>query len=216
MAAEIISERWSLLVIRELIVGSTRFGEIHNGVPTMSTSLLARRLKELEEAGVISRKSDGGKRNVTYSLTDSGRELRPVIEMLGIWGQKWVAKDVDDDHLDPSLLMWDMRRGLNLDRMPDERTVVQFEFDDVKKLGMKRWWLVKDRGDVDLCLHDPGFEVDVEVRSNIRPMVDAWMGRLDLPLAMESGAIEVEGTPKMVREFPGWLKLNLFAEHAVV
>jgi len=99
--------------------------------------------------------------------------------------------------------------------MPEERTVVQFEFDDVDKLGMKRWWLVKDRGDVDLCLTDPGFEVDVEVRSNIRPMVDVWMGRIGLPFAMGSGAIEVDGTPRMVREFPGWLKLNLFAEHAV-
>lgn len=214
-AAEVISERWSLLVIRELIAGSSRFTEIHNGVPTMSTSLLARRLKELESTGVIKRHSDGGKRNVTYSLTRAGEELKPVVEMLGVWGQRWVANDVDDDELDPSLLMWDMRRGLNIDRMPEERTVVQFEFDDVEKLGMKRWWLVKDRGDVDLCLTDPGFEVDVEVRSNIRPMVDVWMGRLGLPLAMESGAIEVEGTPTMVREFPGWLKLNVFADHAV-
>jgi DNA-binding HxlR family transcriptional regulator len=214
-AAEVISERWTLLVIREFIAGSSRFSEIHKGVPTMSTSLLARRLKELESAGVIARHSDGGRKNVSYTLTESGQELRPVVELLGIWGQRWVASDVEQDELDPSLLMWDMRRGLNVDQMPDERTVVQFEFDDVEKLGMKRWWLVKDRGDVDLCLTDPGFEVDVEVRSNIRPMVDVWMGRLKLPSAMESGAIEVDGTPKMVREFPGWLKLNVFADHAV-
>ena len=170
MAAEIISERWSLLVIRELIAGSSRFGEIHNGVPTMSTSLLARRLKELKNAGVIARHSDGGKRNVTYSLTESGRELRPVIEMLGIWGQKWVAKDVDDDHLDPSLLMWDMRRNLNPTPTPKRRSVIQFLYTDLP-VSQKYWWLIVEAtGDVDLCSVDPGFDVDLCVTTKLRPM----------------------------------------------
>lgn len=208
-AAEVFAERWTPLVIRELLCGSHRFNELRRGVPLMSPTLLSQRLKTLEMAGIVEcRRSESG---VTeYHLTPAGEEFRPVVEMLGMWGQRWAKKDVRPEDRDPALLVWDIHRRLNVDAFPDKRPVVGFHFPDAVKEKRYRWLVVND-GNVDVCLADPGYGVDLVVRSSVRAMVDVWMGDRPLSDALRSGAIVLEGPAKLRRAFPSWLQLSLFA-----
>ncbi len=212
-AAEVVAERWTPLVIREMIAGSRRFSEIQRGVPLMSSSLLSRRLRELEQAGIIDRLQGDRPRSTEYVLTEAGRELRPIVELLGVWGQRWITHDLSRDDLDASLLMWDIRRGLDGDRMPEGQTVIHFAFSD-GPAGKRNWWLVAKGGDVDLCLTDPGRDVDLHIHSDVRTLVDVWMGHMAIGDALRGGDITVEGPRTLVRAFPQWLRLNVFAEHA--
>ncbi len=209
-AAEVITERWTPLVIRELLSGSHRFNEIQRGVPLMSSALLAKRLRTLEGTGVIERRSlpDGGHE---YRLTRAGEELRPWIELMGVWGQRWVRRGVSPEEADPALLMWDMRRNTDVEHLPDRRVVVYFNYRDAPK-GKRSWWLVLDRPEPDLCLHDPGFGVDLTVRTDAVTMAGVWMGDLDLGGAIRSRLIVLEGASHFRRAFPDWLKLNPLAD----
>src|SRR5262245_20124960 len=157
MAAEILCTRWTMLVLRELICGSTRFNDLRRGLPRMSPALLSQRLKELEAAGVIAREKDA------YRLTKSGRELEPLVMALGNWGHRFVEQEVSLANLDVSLLMWDMRRNLNADPLPDKRSVIQFQYPELPA-NRRSWWLLVDpKSGVDLCSADPGFDVDLYV-----------------------------------------------------
>lgn len=208
-AAEIVCERWTPLVIRELICGSRRFNEIHRGVPLMSPSLLARRLRLLEEAGIIVRKAEaGGSR--AYELTAAGWELKPLIVGLGVWGHRWVGGQLREDDLDPSLLMWDIRRRINLAAFPASRTCLQFDFVGARR-GRCRWWLLGDSHAVDLCLTDPGFDVDLYVTTDVRTLTRVWNGDLPLARALRDGGIELHGPKHLRRAFPSWLRLSVFA-----
>ncbi len=212
-ASEVVAERWTPLVIREMIAGSSRFSDIQRGVPLMSSSLLSRRLRDLEQAGIIERVKGAGPRSTEYVLTEAGRELRPVVEMLGVWGQRWATHNLTRDDLDASLLLWDMRRGLDAERMPDGQTVIHFAFSD-GPVPKRNWWLVANDADVDLCLVDPGKDVDLHVRSDVRTLVDVWMGYTAIGDALRAGDIALDGPRTLVRAFPQWLRLNVFAEHA--
>src|SRR5215475_8178941 len=158
MAAEILCTRWTIVVLREMFAGSTRFNELRRGVPRMSPALLSRRLKELEEAGIIGRARTGADIG-EYHLTESGRELQPLVEAFGIWGQRRIEAKLSLKHLDADLLMWDMRRSLNVTPMPTQRSVIEFVYPGLPA-ARRRYWLVVDPKDgVDLCKIDPGFEV---------------------------------------------------------
>ena len=160
MAAEIVCSKWTPLVLREMLCGSTRFNDIRRGVPRMSPTLLSKRLKELEEAGVIAARATGQAGIVEYKLTEAGKDLRDVIMPLGVWGQRWIESSLTLKNLDPSLLMWDMRRNLAPSPLPDRRCTVEFVYPELGE-GRKSWWLVIDGGEVDLCSVDPGYEVDL-------------------------------------------------------
>jgi DNA-binding HxlR family transcriptional regulator len=211
-ASEVVAERWTPLVLRELLCGSQRFNDLHRGVPLMSRTLLTRRLRELEDAGVIERRvsSSGG---WDYRLTPAGEELRPIIEQLGAWGHRWVRRDVEGDDLDPSLLMWDMRRRIDRSALPDLRVVVRFDLRGVPRAhhAQRNWWLVLDHSEIDLCLKDPGFPVDVTVDADLTALTRVWMGRLSFAEAARSGLVGMEGPRPLVRAFPGWLGLSTFA-----
>ena len=168
-AAEIVAERWTPLVLRELVCGSHRFSHLHRGVPLMSRTLLAQRLGQLEDAGIIRSAARTKGRGREYFLTPAGEELRPVIERLGEWGQRWARSKVSADDLDAGLLMWDIHRRVNTDRLPDRRVVVQFDFRAVPKTVRRppTYWLILERRDVDLCLKDPGFEIDLFVNADL-------------------------------------------------
>lgn len=188
--AEALCERWTPLVVRELLCGSKRFNDLHRGVPRMSTSLLAQRLRHLEGIGVIRRQACG--KVWEYSLTEAGEELRPIIMALGHWGARWVGSDLRDDELDASLLMWDMRRSLRLDSFPAAATVIAFRLHDARH-GERDWWLVVENGVVDLCREDPGREVTLLVQSSLRTLTEIWRGDLDAGAATRSGALQVQG-----------------------
>ena len=212
-AAEIFAERWTPLVLRELFCGSHRFSHLHRGVPLMSRSLLAQRLAQLEDAGIIRSEARTKGRGREYFLTPAGEELRAVIENLGEWGQRWARSQVRADDLDAGLLMWDIRRRLNTDRLPDRRVVVQFDFRAVPKTvrSPATFWLILEHPDVDVCLKDPGFEIDLYVNADLRALTKAWMGDVRLADAMRSGLVKVQGPTALVRAFPGWLALSGFA-----
>jgi DNA-binding HxlR family transcriptional regulator len=204
-ALEIIGERWTLLVVRELFAGSRRFNEIHRGVPLMSPTLLSQRLRRLQRAGIVEHGPHGD-----YLLTDAGRELWPVVEGLGVWGQRWARDEIRPEHLDPSTLMWDMRRRIDLDAVPDHRVVVELRFRGVHR-GHRVWWLLVDQADVDVCLSDPGYGIDLVVDADLRAMIMVWMGDVPLALALRDGDVVVSGAPALARDFPRWLRLNVLA-----
>ena len=210
-AAEIMTRRWMPLVVRELLCGSCRFNDIHRGLPKMSRSLLTRRLSELEDAKLIERRIVGEDEHPEYHLTEGGEELRPIIEQLGVWGQRWVRTEVSRDDVDAGLLMWDMQRRVRRDRLPRRRVVVHFQFPDAPE-EHRDFWLVLERDGVDLCLKDPGYGWDLRVRSDVRSLTGVWLGDFDFARALKDEAIRMRGPRELRRQFPTWLGLSLFAQ----
>jgi len=174
MAAEILGSRWTIPVLRELLCGSKRFNELRKGVPRMSPALLSQRLRDLEHAGIVTREQNasGGPQ---YRLTEAGEDLRGVVEGIGGWGQRWIDAEISLRNLDASLLMWDMRRRIDPKPIPMQRAVIQFLYPEQTR-ARQRWWLIIDNGTADLCSVDPGFDVDLYVRSDLRTMTQIWMG----------------------------------------
>lgn len=210
MAAEIVCTRWTALVLRELLCGSTRFNDIRRGVPRMSPTLLSKRLKELEEAGVIAVRPTAQPGVVDYIPTQAGEELRGVIMALGQWGQRWVESSLSLKNLDPSLLMWDMRRNLVVRSLPERKCTVHFIYPELPS-GQQKWWLVVENGDVDLCSVDPGFNIDLYVTCSLRCMTSVWMGITTLQKELESGNIELDGDRSIARSMQEWLGFSVFA-----
>lgn len=210
MAAEMLCSRWTMVLLRELVAGTTRFNDLRRGVPKMSPTLLSQRLKELETAGIIERRALRSEAGVfEYHLTESGKDLRQVIEAMGFWGQKWVEARQSLKNLDPSLLMWDMRRNLNPSPLPDRRTVIQFLYPELP-LSKRYWWLVVEpHGEVDLCWSDPGFDVDLYVSSDLRTMTSIWMGLTTV--TKESGRVVLTGDRGLAGSMQTWLGLSPFA-----
>lgn len=206
--AEVFAERWTPLVLRELLCGSTHFGDLHRGVPLMSRTLLSLRLKQLEQIGVVERTL--GMRGPEYHLTEAGREFAPIVQNLGDWGQRWFRSKLGKDELDVTLLMWDMRRNIKPDAFPSGRNSVQFNFSD-QPVSKRTWWLVSDHADVDLCATNPGFEVTLFVSTSLRTMCRVWLGDLPVRGAINSGQIELDGSRELRQRFERWLGLSGFA-----
>jgi DNA-binding HxlR family transcriptional regulator len=211
MAAEIICSRWTPLLLRELLCGSTRFNDLRRGVPRMSPTLLSKRLKELAEAGIITANAAGRTGAVEYKLTKAGEDLRGVVMSLGVWGQRWVESSLTLKNLDPSLLMWDMRRNLMPEPLPPRRCTVKFTYPELSA-NQRAWWLVIDGGEVDLCGVDPGYEVDLYVNSTLRTMTAVWMGHSTLMAEIDAGNIELTGDRAIARSMHAWLGLSKFAK----
>jgi DNA-binding HxlR family transcriptional regulator len=209
-ASEVFAERWTPLILREILLGSSRFSDIHRGVSLMSRSLLSKRLQELIRAGVLER-VDSGDGYDEYLLTTAGEDLRPIILQLGAWGKQWTRREFEAGDLDVGLLMWDMRRRVDQRRLPEGQTVVQFQYRDAP-IQRRRWWLVLKRDDIDLCLVDPGLEPDVTVKTDVRTMTGIWMGDLSFGTALQTRELEIEGPSELRRGFPTWLQLSAFAE----
>jgi DNA-binding HxlR family transcriptional regulator len=206
-AMELLDERWTMLIVRELVTGSQHFNDLRRGVPRMSPTLLSKRLHQLVRAGVVNRQADGNQ--VRYVLTQAGQELRPVVEALGAWGVRWIG-ELGDEDLDPKLLLWDMHRNINHDAVPAGNTVIQFTFPDVPAKA-RHWWLVITPGHADVCDTDPGHPAALTVTASLRHMVQLWNGDLDWPQALRSGAIQISGPQPLRQAMPHWLKLSPFA-----
>lgn len=209
MASEVLCSRWTTLVVRELLCGSTRFSDLRRGLPKMSPALLSKRLKELQQAGVIAalRRPNG---SVEYHLSEAGEELRPLIMGLGNWAQRWMESRLSLRNLDPSLLMWDMRRSLDISSLPERRCTIQFLYPELPT-SQKSWWLVVEAGTVDLCNFDPGHDLDLMVQSSLRSMTAIWMGLATVREEAEKGVLTLEGDPSLARSIQQWLGLSAFA-----
>jgi DNA-binding HxlR family transcriptional regulator len=212
MAAELLCTRWTIVLLRELLAGSTRFNELRRGLPRMSPALLSQRLEDLEAAGVVSRQAHPSDPNIAdYRLTEAGLELRPIIEGFGIWGQRRIDEQVSLQHLDVQLLMWDMRRGLNITPLPKRRSVIQFVYLELSA-SQRSWWLVVDPAEgVDLCSIDPGFEVDLYVSVDLRTMTAIWMGHDTVRAATSSQRMLLTGDRSLAADMQAWLGLSPFA-----
>lgn len=213
MAAEILSTRWTLVLLRELLAGSTRFNELRRGVPRMSPALLSKRLKDLEAAGVVVRCKASGEANVVeYHLTEAGLELKSVIEAVGIWGQRWIETEASLSNLDVGLLMWDMRRNIDPGPMPRRRVVIQVIYADLPK-AQRNWWLVIEPSkEIDLCSVEPGFDVDLYVTTDLRTMTEIWMGHTSLKRAQDDGRLTLTGSARLKASVKSWLRLSPLAK----
>lgn len=211
LAAEILAERWTPLVVRELLCGSVRFNDLQRGVRRMSSALLARRLKELQFAGIVERRRGAGG-SFEYHLTPAGRELFPVVEKMGLWAQRWLRHDlVDTANLDSDLLMWDIRRNVLASTPPREpRYVAEFRLSGVP-ISRRRYWLVFERGMLDLCYRNPGFEVDVFVEASLRALTEVWLGHVPVERAIRDGRLRLDGSRADIAGFRKWFRLSMFA-----
>lgn len=205
---EILDERWTVLVLRELLLGSRHFNQLRQGNPRMSPTLLSKRLRSLARAGQVTRRDDG--RAVTYELTAGGRELGPIIMAMGEWGVRWRSQLGDED-LDPHLLMWDVHRNLDLAAMPQQRTVLAFHFPDIEPRTRDWWIVVGPDAEVDVCDVDPGYPVTVGLSATLRTMVDVWRGDVGWMQAVRRGDLVLAGSRHSCRAVQHWLKLSPFA-----
>lgn len=212
VACEVFAERWTPMILREMLAGSAHFNEIHRGVPLMSRALLARRLRRLEETGVIARARTAGERGHRYMLTPAGQEFRPVLEALGRWGQRWTVR-VQRRNLDAGFLMWNVRRRIDRERLPDYRVVVCFRFSGFPRTcrGPHVFWLMLEKNGVEICVEDPGVEIDLVVDADLAVMTSVWLGDMSFDEALRSRNVRLTGPRRLARAFPVWLMLSHFA-----
>jgi DNA-binding HxlR family transcriptional regulator len=212
VACEVFAERWTPIILRELLVGSHRFNEIQRGIPLISRALLAQRLRDLETAGVVVSTPAAAGRGREYRLTDAGREFREIIEGLGAWGQRWTVR-VNPRNLDAGLLMWNIRRRIQVEQLPAQRIVVRFDYRGVPSghRNPRTYWLELDRPKVDLCVSDPGFEVDLYVDADLAAMAKVWLGDVSLASVLRSKEIRISGPRTLVGAFQSWLPRSAYA-----
>lgn len=201
-AVEVLAERWTLLIVRDLLVGATRFNELARCNPGLSRTLLSKRLRQLERAGIVDHVGD------QYRLTRSGEDLRPVVFGLGAWGAEWQFGDPRAQELDPQLLMWWVHGRIDFALLPDRRLVLEFRFPDVSD----RFWVVRDQAGPSLCTFDPGFQVDATVVGDLPVLYQVWLGRLPLARVLKDGRVRIEGQREVVRALPQALQLSPVAE----
>ena len=209
LATEMLCRRWTVLIVSRLIDGCTTFNDIHQGVPRISPSLLSTRLSELEHAGIVIRRQQKGHKRYSYELTEAGQDLEDIVTQLAIWGQHW-ARDNEMDDLDLGFLAWSMHLRMDSDAMPSGRTVMQFEFTGAPT-DFQRFWLVNTDCKIDMCLKNPGFEVDLLITADLRRFVEAWRGFRDLRAEIRSHQIHLTGPKELKRAFPDWLQLSSLA-----
>lgn len=200
-ATEILADRWTPLIIRELLDGISHFNDLERGLPGISRSLLAGRLRRLERARVIERSVSLNGHATEYHLTPAGEQLKEVIDALGQWGARWAFTEPEPEELDPVLLMWWMRRRVQRDRLPPRRLVTQFDF---RGQCSGSYWLVMEPAEVSVCLQHPGFAIDLLVTADIAACYRVLFRRLTLAEALRAGLIELDGPTSLVRGFPTW------------
>jgi len=209
-ATEVIGERWTLLILRELLLGTHRFSDFQRAIARISPTLLTKRLKHLEACGIIIRRKLSGQKGYEYRLTAAGKELAPLIEILAVWGMRWARGQMTDDELDVEFLMWDLQRRLSTDQLPTGETVLCFNFDKLAKF--KTWWIIAYDDQVDLCTEDPGKEVDLYITTDVRTLVEVWEGDRELRQTLREGGIKTHGARHLERSMPDWLGLCIVAD----
>jgi DNA-binding HxlR family transcriptional regulator len=203
LTTEVLADRWTPLIVRELVLGNTRFNDIARGLPGISRSLLTARLRHLEKRGVVERWSS------EYHLTPAGRDLEKIIDAFGRWAVEWLFDELYPHEVHPHTLMWWMHRRTDPARFPDRRVVLEFVFTGPDSMTV---WLVLEHGEVSVCHQHPGFDTDVQLRATTATYSDIFNGPLTWPEAVRSGAVDISGPPKLVRELPGWFLWSPWAE----
>ncbi|MEV6257775.1 helix-turn-helix domain-containing protein [Nocardia sp. NPDC051911] len=203
-ALDVVGERWSLLILRDLLLGTTRFNDLARGLPGLSRSLLAKRLRQFERAGLVEKLVG------EYLLTDAGRELEPILFGLGEWGARWTFGTPREDERDPALLVWWMHTRVDTSSFPGRRHVLHVRFTD----DLRRFWIVIEAGVPSVCESDPGYPVDVAISSDVASLYQVWLGRLPLAHALRTGRVAFTGTPALTCRMPSVLRLSPVAGYA--
>lgn len=208
-SAEVLGNGWTLLIVRELLLGSSRFSQFEKGMPRISPTVLTKRLKELEEHGVVVKRPISGQRGYEYFLTPAGKELAPVIESLVVWGMRWARDELRDDEMDIAFLMFDIERNIDTNELPGGETVICFQFADLS--DYKSWWVVCNGDNRDLCYQDPGKDVTAYVTSTSRDLVGVWMGDIPVAQALRDDRVTLLGDSLVCRRFRKWFPLSVAA-----
>ena len=206
--AEVFAERWTPLIVRELLRGPAHFNELRRGLPRISRSLLSERLATLERVGIVERRSASNGHGHVYKLTKAGQELDEVVRALGSWAYTWISRDLTPDNLDPALLMWVIERRIRVENLPPQRVVVHFKF---RRLAAHAYWLVLERPQVDLCFTDPGFGVDLFVDAEVKALTQVYLAHLTVSAALRRGEITLAGPPEYRRAFASWIGVTPYA-----
>ncbi len=207
-ASEIIGEKWTVLIIREALMGSTRYSEFQRGLSLISPTILARRLESLVAHGLLIRKRAPGRRGHEYFPTKSCKELLPIILSIGDWGMRWARSNLTTADYDVELLMLYLQRSIVPEALPGAESVIRFKFTDIEELS--EWWLVVAGKQVDVCVKDPGKEVDVHFTATVQTMVDIWMGQTTYRKALGAGTLKLVGNRTLTRNITNWMKLSDF------
>ena len=206
-ATEILGERWTFLIVRELLMGARRFSEMQRGLGDISPALLTARLKQFEEAGLVTRRRVSGQKGFAYLPTPACEALLPVLKSLGDWGMEWVRHTLTADDFDPEFLMLYLQRSVDAAALPGGEAVIRFKF---RGAPNEDWWLVVCGDRSDVCLTDPGRDIDVYVTTTLLTMHDVWMGDRSYQEAIQSEDMYVEGEPHLTRRISTWLRPSLF------
>ena len=208
-AAEVLADRWTLLIIRELLADVSHFNELERGLPLVTRTLLAERLRRLEQTRLLERRAAARGKPTEYRLTAGGRELQRIIDLFGEWGARWAFGPPRPSELDPIILLWWMRRRVAVNRIARRRLVIQFDF---RRAPQRNYWLLIEPKDVSVCLKHPGFDVDVIVTADIMMFYQVWLGRRSLADAVRKKQIQLDGAPADIRAFPSWFEWSPMAE----
>lgn len=200
------------MLLSELLRGTSRFNDLRRGLPRMSPALLSKRLKELENAGIVVRsRSSEGPDLYEYSLTEAGLAVEPIVDAMGDWGHRWVTTKASMAHLDVKLLMWNMRRNINPNPMPRRRSVIKIAYSDLPS-PTRNWWVLVEPGrDVELCSIDPGYDVDLYVTTDLQTMTEVWMGYGRAARAIDEGRLLLVGDRELESTFQTWLGASRYA-----
>jgi len=209
-ACEVIGEKWTILILRELLMGSTRFNELQRGLSLISPTLLSKRLDSLTAHGLVLKKKIPGQKGFEYFPTQSCKDLLPIIQSLGEWGFHWAISSLTQKDYDVELLMLYLQRSVMVDKLPGKETVIRFNFTDVKKFP--DWWLVVSGDKVDACTKDPGKDIDVYFTTTIKTMVDIWMSYTTYRKAQKDGLIKIVGNPQLTNNITSWMANSIYAD----
>lgn len=209
-ASEIIGEKWTLLIIRELLMGARRFNELQRGLSLISPTILTKRLNALVDHGLVLKKKIPGQQGYEYFPTASCKQLLPIIKSLGDWGMRWARDNMTESDYDVELLMLYLQRSVRVDKLVGSETVIRFRFTDIKDLS--DWWLIAKENDVDVCVKDPGKDVDVYFTCTVKNMIDVWMGDISYRKAVSSGELKVVGPGVLTKNIFSWIDISIFAD----
>jgi DNA-binding HxlR family transcriptional regulator len=204
-AAEILTKKWTLLLVRDLLLGAQHFTDFRRSMPLLTPALLSRRLKSLQEVGIIERVAASNRKGWEYRLTEAGNELKPFVDAAGAWGQRWARSQLPPRELHPSTLMWDIHRSLRTEHLPQSCTVLHVEFTDLSK--MRCWWLVVQRGKVEVCLADPYYEIDLRIVCTLLTLTQIFMGDVSIASALASAELKLDGNTELIQSIPQWFGL---------
>lgn len=205
---ELLGEKWTLLILREMHMGASRFNEFQRGLSLISPTILTKRLQELADAELIVRKKIPGQRGNEYFLTQAGKETLPMLKLIGEWGMRWARGDVRDTDMDVELLMLYLQRSIKTEMLPGNSSVIQFKFTDLEKLN--NWWLLVKGCEVDICLEDPGKDVDVYLTTDLKTMISCWMGDETYKKAISEKRLKLVGPSALTRNIQSWITDSLF------